>query len=96
MLQCQRHGDRLQYFVAKSLPARRWESEAVIARLWQFGFSTKPSRYGFGLHYSANAAGELGATITAHSAGLGKGSRFVLRVPLEPAHRTLADASRVV
>jgi signal transduction histidine kinase len=57
-------------------------SGEVISRLWQFGFSTKPGGNGFGLHNSANAARELGATITAHSDGPGKGSLFVVRLPL--------------
>jgi light-regulated signal transduction histidine kinase (bacteriophytochrome) len=60
----------------------------VIERLWRFGFTTKSSGYGFGLHHSANAARELGATITAHSDGPGKGSRFVVRLPLEQCVRS--------
>jgi signal transduction histidine kinase len=57
--------------------------EEVILNLWRFGFSTKPKGFGFGLHYSANAAREIGATITAQSAGPGKGSQFRVQLPLE-------------
>jgi len=66
-------------------------SKEVASNLWRFGFSTKPSGYGFGLHYSANAAREIGATITAESAGPGKGSQFILRVPFEDATGTSSD-----
>jgi PAS domain S-box-containing protein len=60
-------------------------SEEVLARLWHFGFTTKKDGHGFGLHSSAIAAQEIGATLTAHSNGIGQGSRFVLRIPLESA-----------
>jgi PAS domain S-box-containing protein len=60
-------------------------SEVVMANLWQFGYTTKADGHGFGLHNSANAAQEIGATIAAFSAGAGAGSRFVLRLPREAA-----------
>jgi len=60
-------------------------SADVIARLWRFGFTTKPHGYGFGMHYCANAAREIGATITAHSDGPGRGSRLIVGLPLEAA-----------
>lgn len=56
-------------------------SKEVFAQLWRFGFTTKKSGHGFGLHNSANAAHEIGATLTAHSDGVGHGSRFILRLP---------------
>jgi len=58
-------------------------SAEVISRLWQFGYTTKAEGHGFGLHYSANAAREIGATIEAHSEGLNQGSRFILRLPID-------------
>jgi PAS domain S-box-containing protein len=58
-------------------------SADVISRLWQFGHTTKANGHGFGLHNSANAAREIGATIEAHSEGLNKGSRFILRLPID-------------
>jgi PAS domain S-box-containing protein len=60
-------------------------SEVVMANLWQFGYTTKVDGHGFGLHNSANAAQEIGATIAAFSEGVGEGSRFVLRLPREAA-----------
>jgi C4-dicarboxylate-specific signal transduction histidine kinase len=57
--------------------------EEVLSQIWRFGFTTKDKGHGFGLHNSANAAHEIGATLTAHSNGLGHGSRFVLRIPID-------------
>jgi signal transduction histidine kinase len=64
-------------------------SADVLSRLWRFGFTTKPNGRGFDLHNSANAAREIGATISAHSDGPHQGARFVLRLPLPKA-----DAAR--
>jgi signal transduction histidine kinase len=58
-------------------------SADVISRLWQFGHTTKADGLGLGLHNSAHAAREIGATIEAHSEGLNKGSRFILRLPID-------------
>jgi PAS domain S-box-containing protein len=55
----------------------------VIAKLWQFGYTTKQKGHGYGLHNSANAARSIGASVTANSDGLGKGSCFTLRVPFQ-------------
>ncbi len=57
-------------------------SAEMLSRLWHFGFTTKPNGQGFDLHYSANAAREIGATVTAHSDGPDKGSRFIIRLPI--------------
>jgi signal transduction histidine kinase len=57
-------------------------SPEVLSRLWRFGFTTKANGQGFDLHNSANAAREIGATITAHSDGTDKGSRFTVRLPI--------------
>jgi PAS domain S-box-containing protein len=58
-------------------------SEDVLARLWRFGYTTKRNGHGFGLHNSANAAREIGASLEAHSEGAGKGSRFTIKLPLD-------------
>ncbi len=52
------------------------------ARIFNYGFTTKENGHGFGLHNSANAANELGGSLTAHSDGAGRGARFTLDVPL--------------
>jgi signal transduction histidine kinase len=52
-----------------------------LARIFTFGFSTKPGGHGFGLHASAIATAEMGGTLTAHSAGLGQGATFRIELP---------------
>ena len=56
----------------------------VLARLFEFGFTTKKDGHGFGLHASANLAKELGGDINVFSEGSGHGARFTLRLPLPP------------
>jgi sensor domain CHASE-containing protein len=50
--------------------------DAVRARLFTHGFTTKPEGNGFGLHYCANAVKGAGGQITAESAGPGQGAAF--------------------
>ncbi|HEY0708031.1 MAG TPA: ATP-binding protein, partial [Polyangia bacterium] len=52
-----------------------------LARIFTFGFSTKPGGHGFGLHASAIATAEMGGTLTAHSAGLSQGATFRIELP---------------
>ncbi len=57
-----------------------------LARVFQPRYSTKAGGQGLGLHASANAARELGGSLTAHSEGQGRGATFVLELPLrDPA-----------
>ena len=58
-------------------------SANVLQQLWRFGYTTKPDGQGFDLHNSANAAQEIGATLTAESDGPGRGSRFTVRLPFD-------------
>jgi predicted ATPase/signal transduction histidine kinase len=60
-----------------------------LPRIFSHGFTTKPKGHGFGLHSSAMAATEMGGTLSVHSDGPGSGTRFTLRVPLEPGARPL-------
>jgi signal transduction histidine kinase len=55
-----------------------------LSRIFTFGFTTRPGGHGFGLHSSANAAAEMGGSITAASEGVGRGARFVLDLPCDP------------
>jgi signal transduction histidine kinase len=50
-------------------------------RIFANGFTTKKSGRGYGLHYSATAAKELGGTLDAQSHGSGKGAVFTLSFP---------------
>jgi len=53
-----------------------------VNRIFNFGFTTKKSGNGFGLHSAANAMAEMGGKISAHSDGLGQGATFMLEIPL--------------
>jgi len=55
--------------------------ERVKARLFTYGFTTRPKAHGFGLHSAALSAQSLGGHIDAHSDGPGKGARFELILP---------------
>jgi PAS domain S-box-containing protein len=52
-----------------------------LTRIFNHGFTTKKDGHGFGLHSGANAAKEMGGTLTAHSDGLGQGAEFTLELP---------------
>lgn len=52
-----------------------------LTRIFQHGFTTRPTGHGFGLHSSALAARELKGALTAHSDGPGRGATFVLELP---------------
>jgi signal transduction histidine kinase len=53
-----------------------------LTRIFSHGFTTKKSGHGFGLHSCANAAKELGGSLTVKSEGLGKGATFILDIPI--------------
>jgi signal transduction histidine kinase len=53
----------------------------VQRNIFQFGFTTKESGHGFGLHMSANAAKVMEAKLVFSSEGIGKGSIFTLEIP---------------
>lgn len=57
-------------------------AEDQLPRIFQHGFTTKPDGHGFGLHACANAAKELGGTISATSAGIGHGAELTIHLPL--------------
>jgi len=58
-----------------------------LTRLFQKGYSTKPpgTHSGLGLHWCANTLNALGGSITAHSDGRGRETRFDILVPLRPS-----------
>jgi sensor domain CHASE-containing protein len=51
-------------------------------RIFANGFTTKPEGSGYGLHYSALSAKQLGGTLEVRSAGSGRGATFVFRIPV--------------
>jgi PAS domain S-box-containing protein len=62
----------------------------TLNRIFSFGFTTKKTGHGFGLHNSALAAKEMNGTLTANSAGLGQGAEFVLILPTRETAETTA------
>ena len=58
-----------------------------LTRIFNHGFTTKKDGHGFGLHSGANAAKEMGGTLTARSDGPGKGAEFTLELPTAASAR---------
>ena len=56
-----------------------------IVQVFTFGFTTRATGHGYGLHSSINAARELGGDLIAQSEGPGKGATFILELPMAPA-----------
>jgi C4-dicarboxylate-specific signal transduction histidine kinase len=54
-----------------------------LPKVFQHGFTTRPTGFGFGLHVSALSAHALGGELTAASDGVGLGATFRLTVPIE-------------
>ncbi|MGB8166016.1 MAG: ATP-binding protein, partial [Chthoniobacteraceae bacterium] len=55
-----------------------------LDRIFGHGFTTRKSGHGFGLHSGANAAKEMGGSLTVASAGPGCGATFTLTLPAAP------------
>ena len=60
-------------------------SEANRTRVFSHGYTTKKSGHGFGLHSCANAAKEMGGSLSMHSDGADRGAEFTLELPFQPA-----------
>jgi C4-dicarboxylate-specific signal transduction histidine kinase len=56
-------------------------SEEQLKNMFRFGFTTKVSGNGFGLHSAALAMGEMGGNIRVTSRGLGCGAEFTITLP---------------
>lgn len=53
-----------------------------LSRIFSFGFTTKKSGHGFGLHSCALSAQDMGGSLKAESKGLGEGAAFILTLPV--------------
>ncbi len=53
-----------------------------LDRIFTHGFTTRKEGHGFGLHASANAATEMGGSLSATSPGAGLGATFLLNLPI--------------
>ncbi|MBX3457934.1 MAG: HAMP domain-containing histidine kinase [Candidatus Paracaedibacteraceae bacterium] len=54
-----------------------------LKKIFSHGFTTKKDGHGFGLHYCANAANEMGGKISVDSPGEGLGATFTLTLPYQ-------------
>ena len=52
-----------------------------LARIFTYGFTTKPDGHGFGLHTCANYVKQMGGQLSVASDGPGRGARFTLAFP---------------
>jgi PAS domain S-box-containing protein len=52
-----------------------------LTRIFGHGFTTRKGGHGFGLHSAANAAREMGGSLSVHSEGPGRGASFTLELP---------------
>ena len=60
-----------------------------LNRIFNHGFTTKKTGHGFGLHSAANAAKDMGGSLTVQSDGPGQGATFRLELPIDaPAGKT--------
>ncbi len=54
-----------------------------IDKIFNYGFTTKKTGHGFGLHNSANTAEQLNGDLTVVSEGYNKGTSFKLKIPYQ-------------
>ncbi len=59
-----------------------------LTRIFSHGFTTKSEGHGFGLHSAANAAREMGGSLTAASDGPNAGATFTLELPIQATAST--------
>ena len=55
-----------------------------LTRIFSHGFTTRKDGHGYGLHSAANAAREMGGSLSAASDGLNKGATLTLDLPVIP------------
>ncbi|MDD9941375.1 MAG: PAS domain-containing protein [Myxococcales bacterium] len=86
----EKKGDAVEFSVQDSGPGVATE---LKDKVFQAGFSTKPTGSGLGLHTSANAARSMGGTLVCRSSG-GEGAVFVLALPSERQLRQAGGNTR--
>ncbi len=55
--------------------------QEFLNKIFTYGFTTKPSGHGYGLHSSALAAEEMGGKLEVTSLGINQGAEFTLTLP---------------
>jgi C4-dicarboxylate-specific signal transduction histidine kinase len=80
-------GERLRYQVTDNGMGIAPEH---LTRIFSHGFTTKTEGHGFGLHSAANAAKEMGGSLSATSEGVGRGAVFVLDLPVRQVEEAVS------
>jgi C4-dicarboxylate-specific signal transduction histidine kinase len=65
----------------------------VRGRLFTYGFTTKKTGHGFGLHASALAAQEIGGMLRAHHDESDRGATFIVELPLSRRSEPISFAA---
>ena len=63
-----------------------------MIKIFSYGFTTKKTGHGFGLHGSALGAKEMRGTLRAHCDGPGRGATFTIELPTPATQQTLKAA----
>jgi signal transduction histidine kinase len=58
--------------------------EENLEKIFSFGFTTKKTGHGFGMHTSANFTTEVGGKLVAESLGVNQGATMTLILPVAP------------
>jgi PAS domain S-box-containing protein len=69
--------------------------EEIHNKIFQFGFTTRRTGHGFGLHSSAIAAQEVGGRLSFQSEGAGHGASFKLELPVLNEAQSTSNAPLV-
>ena len=59
-----------------------------LTNIFQYGFTTKKTGNGIGLHTSATFIQEMGGTLSVNSEGVGKGATFIVELPIQGREQT--------
>ena len=82
-----------QYFLVKVGDNGLGIAPENTTKIFSYGFTTKKTGHGFGLHTSALAAQEMGGDLNVKSEGLGLGAMFVMKLPYAPVEKGEGHAS---
>ena len=66
--------------------------EENLGKIFTYGFTTKESGHGFGLHSCANLANEMGGSLYSQSDGPGQGATFTIEIPIVPVAATVTSS----
>lgn len=58
-----------------------------LPKMFTYGFSTKKTGHGFGLHYCARTIEAMGGEVRVESAGVNKGATFIISFPAAPSKK---------